>query len=111
LKNQQYRWNKGAAECVRKNLPKVLRQKNLPLATKLHAIFHLMNSTLFVAIMVTAILSIPMMLIKQHFPQFHFIFFYASFFLVGFLGLGVFYFIAMVQREKQFPRNVLKFMQ
>jgi len=111
LKNQQYRWNKGAAECVRKNLPKVLRQRNLPLVTKLHAIFHLMNSTLFVAIMITAVLSIPMMLIKQHFPQFHFLFLYATFFLVGFLGLGMFYFIAMVQREKQFPRNMMKFIQ
>jgi hypothetical protein len=111
LKNQQYRWNKGAAECVRKNLPKVLRQKKLSFGTKLHAIFHLMNSTLFVAIMITAVLSIPMMLIKQHFPQFHFLFLYASYFLVGFFGLGVFYFIAMVQHEKQFPRNVAKFIQ
>ena len=109
LKNQQYRWNKGAAECVRKNLPKVFRQKNLSWGTKLHAVFHLTNSTLFVAVMITALLSIPMMVIKHHFPQFHFLFLYASFFLVGFLLLGVFYFIAMAQREKQFPHNLAKF--
>src|SRR5439155_25829589 len=72
LKNQQYRWNKGAAECVKKNLPGVLKQKNLSLITKLHAVFHLMNSTVFVAIMITAFLSIPMLLIKNHFPHLHF---------------------------------------
>src|ERR1043165_1958100 len=50
LKNQQYRWNKGAAECVKKNLPGVLKQKNLSLSIKLHAAFHLLNSSVFVAI-------------------------------------------------------------
>ena len=111
LKNQQYRWNKGAAECVKKNLPKVLKQKDLSPLTKLHAVFHLMNSTVFVAIMITALLSIPMLLIKNHFPQLHLFFLYASFFLAGFLLLGIFYFTALVQQEKHFPKNLFIFLK
>ncbi|MBA2421680.1 MAG: glycosyltransferase, partial [Chitinophagales bacterium] len=109
LKNQQFRWNKGAAECAKKNLLSVLRKKDLTVATKLHAIFHLMNSTVFIFIMITAVLSIPMLYVKDHFTQFRDIFFYTSFFLTSVLMLGVFYFTSIVQQEKKFPGNIVRF--
>lgn len=109
LKNQQFRWNKGAAECVKKNLLSVLRKKEWSFATKLHAIFHLMNSTVFIFIMTTALLSIPMLLIKEYFVQFREIFLYATFFLFSLLILGVFYFTALAQEERKFPHNLGKF--
>lgn len=110
LKNQQFRWNKGAAECVRKNLGTILQKRGLPFSTKLHAIFHLMNSTIFIFIMATAFLSIPMLFIKDQFPQFSNVFIYASFFLVSFLILGFFYFISQSQQDKKFPLNLWKFL-
>ncbi len=109
LKNQQYRWNKGAAECVKKNLGDVLRQKNMPAATKLHAVFHLMNSSVFIAIMVSAVLSVPVLIIKSKFPQLHLLFIIASFFMVSFLMLAIFYFVSIIQHEKRFPHNLAKF--
>jgi cellulose synthase/poly-beta-1,6-N-acetylglucosamine synthase-like glycosyltransferase len=48
LKNQQYRWNKGAAECARKHLGNVLGASHIPLKTKVHAFFHLLNSSIFI---------------------------------------------------------------
>jgi cellulose synthase/poly-beta-1,6-N-acetylglucosamine synthase-like glycosyltransferase len=111
LKNQQYRWNKGAAECVKKNLKSVLVNKDLSLRTRLHALFHLMNSTVFVAIMITALLSIPMLLIKDQFPDFHLIFFFATFFLLGFLALGIFYFISLLQQESKFYPALFRFVK
>ncbi|HEX2899523.1 MAG TPA: cellulose synthase family protein, partial [Bacteroidia bacterium] len=54
VKSQQFRWTKGAAETARKNLGKVLHAK-LPLGTKIHATFHLLNSMLFVCIVLNAV--------------------------------------------------------
>src|ERR1044071_5278218 len=83
FKNQQYRWNKGAAECAKKNLPTVMKQR-ISIRKKLHAAFHLMNSTIYVAIMITALLSLPLLLIKHQFLTLHWIFWMASFFILGF---------------------------
>ncbi|MEO5673975.1 MAG: cellulose synthase family protein [Chitinophagales bacterium] len=110
LKNQQYRWNKGAAECVKKILGLVLKDKKISVSTKLHSIFHLMNSSVFIAILISAFLSIPMLLIKNEFLQFHFLFFLASFILLSFLMLSVFYFVATTQKEKKIHINVGRFL-
>ncbi|MEQ9188546.1 MAG: glycosyltransferase [Cryomorphaceae bacterium] len=65
LKTQQYRWTKGAAQCAVKNLPAVVASKNLSARTKLHAVFHLMNSFIFISVFASAVLSIPLMFIRQ----------------------------------------------
>ncbi|MBS1657128.1 MAG: glycosyltransferase [Bacteroidetes bacterium] len=109
LKNQQYRWNKGAAECARKNLADVLKQKGIGTGKKLNATFHLLNSTVFIAIMITSILSIPVLFIKHQFPALNTVFLFASFFLVGFLMLAGFYYTAFIQTQKKFPANLFRF--
>lgn len=91
LKTQQFRWNKGAAECVRKNLGKVLRAKQLSFSTKLNAIFHLMNSAVFICIVLLALLSIPMLMIKHHFVEYHLLFTLASLFILSLPILAWFY--------------------
>lgn len=65
LKTQQYRWTKGAAECAVKNLPAVITSDQLSIRTKLHAVFHLMNSFIFISVFASAVLSIPLMFIRQ----------------------------------------------
>lgn len=111
LKNQQYRWNKGAAECAKKNLPKVFSDKKIGLGKRIHAAFHLMNSTVFIAIILTALLSVPLLHIKEAFTAFRGLFWFASFFLFGFAILGYFYFTALAQTEKRFPRNAWVFIK
>ena len=91
LKSQQFRWTKGAAECFRKNLGAVLRAP-LPLSTKFHAFFHLSNSFLFVAILVTALLSFPVLVIKQSAPQFSLLFQLGGVFLLSLLVLIMVYY-------------------
>ncbi|QTN37883.1 glycosyltransferase [Cryomorphaceae bacterium] len=102
LKTQQFRWTKGAAECARKNLGKVLRAP-IGWSTKIHATFHLMNSFLFLCILFTAILSVPMLFIKDSFPEFRNIFYFGSFFVISLLILTVFYWVSYVHRETR-PR-------
>lgn len=94
LRNQQYRWNKGAAECMRKNLPQVLRSGSLPLSTKVNAVFHLMNSSIFICVMLLAVLSLPMMWIKYRHPELDVMFNLAAIFLISLPILAYFYWIS-----------------
>ncbi len=59
LKNQQFRWSKGAAECAKKNLMKTLRSYQLTFFQKISAFFHLTNSFMFVCMMLLIVLSVP----------------------------------------------------
>jgi len=108
LKAQQYRWNKGAAECVVKNLPKVLRDRDLSLFTKMHAIFHLMNSTIFISIIATVLLSVPILMIKQDHPEYRVLFDLAVLFTFGLLVLIGFYAVAH-KNYKQGWRGAIHF--
>ncbi|NND95114.1 MAG: glycosyltransferase [Flavobacteriales bacterium] len=95
LKNQQYRWTKGAAECAVKNLPKVLRSRGIGISTKVHALFHLMSSFIFVCVIATALLSVPMLFIKFQSPDLDIVFKVASLFLLSFFILAYFYWTSM----------------
>jgi len=92
LKSQQYRWMKGAAECARKNLWKVFQHHRLGLSTKIHAAFHLLNSGVFIAVFLMAILSIPALIITHELPHYNSILGIFQFFqlsvviLLGFYG-------------------------
>ena len=57
LRSQQFRWTKGAAEVARKHLIAVWKSP-LSLNIKYQATAHLLNSSLFIAILITSILSI-----------------------------------------------------
>ncbi|MEZ5052542.1 MAG: glycosyltransferase family 2 protein [Chitinophagales bacterium] len=97
VKSQQYRWNKGGAETARKIGYRVLVAQ-LPLKVKLHAIAHLFNTTNYIFIFLTAILSVPLLLIKNTYVDINF-FRYASVFLIGSISIGFAYFIATRQGE------------
>lgn len=92
FKSQQYRWMKGAAECARKNLWKVFKNETLRFSTKTHAAFHLLNSGVFIAVFVMALLSIPALLITHESSRFNSVLGIFQFFqlsvviLLGFYG-------------------------
>lgn len=63
LKSQQFRWTKGGAESAVKHLGSVLRSR-APLQTKCHATAHLLNSSVFVAVLLASLASIPLLWAK-----------------------------------------------
>lgn len=69
LKQQQFRWSKGAAECARKHLKNVFKSSKISFSTKLFAFFHLMNSFLFICIFLLGLLSIPIIYIVKQYPE------------------------------------------
>lgn len=103
LKNQQFRWTKGAAECTRKNLIRVLKTKDLPISTKLHSVFHLMNSFIFICVFSVAILSIPIFYVKLHFIKYALLFKYATGFISSMFFLLIFYWVA----QRSLKNNLL----
>lgn len=94
IKSQQYRWTKGAAECVVKNLRNLLTDKHIGFSTKLHGFYHLMNSAVFVAVLFLSILSLPVMLLTSQNNQFDVFFRYTALFQVSWMILGSFYWIS-----------------
>lgn len=82
-RSQQFRWNKGAAENFKKNFKKLAKDPSVPFSTKFHAFFHLLNSSMFLIILVLAVLSVPVLFIKNNNPQFGWYFNLVAFFLVS----------------------------
>ena len=109
LKNQQFRWTKGAAECTRKNLPKVLKNSSLSIGTKMHAIFHLMNSFIFICVFSVSILSIPIFYIKNNFPKYELLFQYATGFAICVLFLMIFYWVSLRRLSDGFSKTFKTF--
>lgn len=101
IKSQQYRWNKGAAETARKNFGRVITS-SLSWKNKIHAFFHLFNSSVFVCLLIASILSIPMLYIKQGHPALERVFDIGIIFFIGFLSITFFYWIA----AKQFQQKI-----
>ncbi len=82
-RSQQFRWNKGGAENFRKMLWRVLKNKNISLKTKVHGLLHLLNSTMFLSIFTVAVLSIPMLYIKNEYAHLRVYFYFMSFFVIS----------------------------
>ncbi len=81
-RSQQFRWNKGGAENFSKNAKRVLNSDTISFKTKAHGILHLLNSSMFLALFIMAILSIPVLFIKQRYPQFEYLFHFLFFFII-----------------------------
>lgn len=81
-RSQQFRWNKGGAENFSKNAIRVLQSKSIGFKTKAHGMLHLLNSTMFLAIFTMAVLSVPMLYIKNEFAQFEKVFDLLLFFII-----------------------------
>lgn len=82
-RSQQFRWNKGGAENFRKMLWRVLKSENISSKTKLHGLLHLLNSTMFLNVLIVAVLSIPMLYIKNEYTHLKPYFYVMSFFVIS----------------------------
>jgi cellulose synthase/poly-beta-1,6-N-acetylglucosamine synthase-like glycosyltransferase len=105
IKSQQYRWTKGAVETAKKTIPSVWRSE-LNFNHKVRAMMHLLNSSVFLFLLVAAVLSIPMLYIKEFNPELGVIFDLGSIFMIGFFAMGLFYWAST---KAVHPEYTLKF--
>jgi cellulose synthase/poly-beta-1,6-N-acetylglucosamine synthase-like glycosyltransferase len=90
-RSQQFRWNKGGAENFKKTVWSVIAAKNISFKTKFHGVMHLLNSSMFLCVFMVALLSIPMMYIKNTFDHLGWIFEATKFFILSTVILFVCY--------------------
>jgi hypothetical protein len=96
VKSQQFRWNKGGAETAVKLFGRVWHADG-SLTFKLHAFFHLFNSSVFVGVLLAALLSVPVLFIKSSHPEINWLFDLGIIFLLGFFSISFFYWVATKQ--------------
>jgi len=109
-RSQQFRWNKGGAENFIKLSKKVLSTKQLPIFTKIHAIMHLGSSSMFIFLLIISVLSIPMLYIKNEYPQFDLAFKAHSFFIISSFILFVNHWVVYKNIHIEMSNRFMKFL-
>lgn len=66
---QQFRWSKGAAECVRKNVRTLIRDNRPSTWSKLIGSFHLLNSSVYLIVLAFILLSFPFSIALSELPK------------------------------------------
>ncbi|KAA5544841.1 cellulose synthase family protein [Adhaeribacter rhizoryzae] len=108
IKSQQFRWTKGAAETARKHLKEVLFS-NLTWGTKVNALFHLLNSSVFVALLIAAILSVPVIFFIRDISVYNPLFSIRGLYLISLVALILFYWLSYQQLNAYRPKSILSF--
>ncbi len=107
LKSQQFRWTKGAIETSKKILPKVWKSK-LPLRVKLQSTVHLTNNIVFPFILLTGILNVPLVFIKQAGEHDTF-FAFMSIFVLAFVSSFLFYLYSQKDVYSDWKKRIFLF--
>ena len=108
IKSQQFRWTKGAAEVARKNLGKVFRA-DVSFKVKLHALFHLINSSIFICILLLGLLTLPLLFVKVYAPQYNLFFQWAKLGFMGTIAMFVFFMISRARAVNDKEENFFTF--
>lgn len=107
LKAQQFRWTKGAVETAKKILPLVWKSK-IPFKVKLHSTYHLTNNFVFPFTLLTAILNVPLIFVKNagaHEAYFALL----SMFVLAFVGSFVFYLYSQKDIRTDWRKKIVLF--
>jgi cellulose synthase/poly-beta-1,6-N-acetylglucosamine synthase-like glycosyltransferase len=109
LKNQQFRWTKGGAECFRKMSGRLFTTKGLKINDRIHGLAHLFNSSVFVFILATALLSLPVLYIKVQSPEYNNILMVGSFFILSTIFLAFYYWTSYKDKTRNKFVSFIKF--
>lgn len=110
LKSQQYRWTKGGAETARKHLKNVLKS-DFPVLVKWQAVAHLLNSAVFISIILCALLSVPLLFIKQAWPQLGFFYKSGYLFIISFIIISATYLVTCIFNSEKKWKGILYFIR
>lgn len=108
-RSQQFRWNKGGAENFKKLSWRVIKSKNISIKTKLHGILHLLNSSMFLCVFTMAVLSVPVLFIKNSFMHLDFYFDILVFFVITSLLFFICYWFTFKTTQGGGLKNFIKY--
>lgn len=107
-RSQQFRWNKGAAENFQKNYKKLLREPSVSVSTRIHSFFHLLNSSLFLLVLVLALVSVPVLFIVSD-PQYRFFIGIMSFFSFSTIIFFICYWVSFAGAHNNSPGTFIRY--
>jgi cellulose synthase/poly-beta-1,6-N-acetylglucosamine synthase-like glycosyltransferase len=107
LKTQQFRWTKGHIETAKKVLPLVWKSK-IPRRVKIQATFHLTSNFVFPFILLSAILNVPLIFIKNSGPH-QLYFAVMSLFVLAFIGSFMFYLYSQKDIRADWRKKIVLF--
>lgn len=107
LKNQQFRWTKGAVETAKKILPLVWKSK-IPLKLKLYSTFHLTMNLAYPSIFLAGLLSVPLVYVKNtgNYDEY---FAFMSIFVLAFISSFLFYLYSQKDVYSDWTRRIFLF--
>lgn len=108
-RSQQFRWNKGGAENFKKMSWRVITSKSIPLKTKIHGILHLLNSSMFLMVFTMAVLSIPVLFIKNRYGHLAVLFDILIFFVITSILFFISYWVAFKNIQGGGFKNFTKY--
>lgn len=109
LKSQQHRWMKGGVECFKKMWKRLLTTKGVKTADRIHGISHLFNSSVFLFILMVALLSLVVLHVKDSFSDLNYILKFMSLFIVSTIFLMVYYWFSFRDRKENGKKSFFHF--
>jgi len=107
LKSQQFRWTKGAIETAKKIFPRVIKSK-MPFGEKVQSFVHLWSNLAYPFILICAILTVPVLLIKLagHYDN---VYKFMSVFVFAFIGSFLFYLYSQKDVYTDWQKRIIYF--
>jgi cellulose synthase/poly-beta-1,6-N-acetylglucosamine synthase-like glycosyltransferase len=102
FKTQQARWAKGLIQCALKDLPFVLKDKNVPRRIKLEAWYHLTANISYPLMIVLSTLLLPAMIIRFYQGWFQMLYIDVPLFLASTFSISSFY---LVSQKELYPKK------
>lgn len=99
VRTQQFRWIKGGIETSKKILGNLWRCE-LPLPVKIFGSFHLLSNYVYLFILISSILSVPVMFVRNLSPQFD-LFFKLNALISAIFIINFFYCFTTIRVEKK----------
>ncbi len=114
VRTQQFRWNKGGAENFRKNIKLVFNSENISFLTKIQALAHLLNSSVFLCAFIVSIFSVGVLWVEQYYSPMNILLNIGTIikFNIVFLFIVFYFTFRKVQstKIKDFPKFCFQFM-
>lgn len=107
LKNQQYRWAKGAIQTAIKLLPSIWKNAKLSALMKFEATIHLTNHLVFPLLLLLTLMLFPLLAIRINSRHTDIFFVIMSFFTISAFSYPLFYIYAQKKIYPDWKRRVL----
>lgn len=108
FKIQQFRWTKGIAQTARKTLHRIWSLP-LPFFKKMHSTFHLLGSFTFVCLFVNALLTVPLLLMRNYYPGFVQLTNYSAIGALNLVALAYLYYKSCTIEQKSIGKFLLTY--